>query len=265
MTKSTHSARCQSYSFHSAILILVSCATLYLSPPDKCTLHLPVAEAFQANLTPSLMMAVNRAAAVTGMTAPLYQSRDSDTDTDTDIEPKSYTVQVTHENKTIKFQIKEDESILQALERSKVHDKLALPSLPQECRRGNCLTCSGRLICSSTTGDSSGDDDSSKSHRKRINTMSNVEIRKDGLSPNISRTIQEKGIVPTCSSFVVGEGVHFELGVCDDVWREIYGTDSDDIEGERIRNDAVAKAMRLADEKNLNRWALKTRRMLEKE
>ena len=108
------------------------------------------------------------------------------------------------------------------------------------------------MTCAS---DSNGDSDSND----RIN--SNVEIRKDGLSPNISRTIKEKGIVPTCSTFVVGEGVHVELGVCDEVWREIYA--DDDAEGERLRNDAMAKAMRLSDEKNLHRWALKTTKMLE--
>jgi len=66
---------------------------------------------------------------------------------------------------------------------------------------------------------------------------------------------------------VVGEGVHLELGVCDDAWREIYTEGKDggnmDMDGERIRSDAVAKAMRLADERNLNKWALKTEKMLD--
>ncbi len=175
---------------------------------------------------------------------PLYNSEDSNTQHQTQSDSQPYTVKVTHQSKTVKVQINQDETILQALERSKVHDELALPSLPQECRRGNCLTCSGRLIKCKTNEES----------------YKNVEIRKDGLSPSMAKTIKQKGIVPTCSTFVVGEGVHFELGVCDDVWRELYGNDA---EGERIRNDAVAKAMRRADEMSLNRWAIKTRKMLE--
>lgn len=179
----------------------------------------------------------------------LVSSLDNSRETQYESPPKSYTIEVTHQNKSTKLQIYDDETILQALERAKIHDKLALPSFPNECRRGNCLTCSGRLKC-----DSKGDEQQA---------IKKVEIRKDGLSPTVSRSIKEKGIVPTCSTFVVGDGVHFELGVCDDVWREVYA--NDDAEGERIRNDAVAKAMRLADEKNLNRWAAKTERMLQKD
>jgi hypothetical protein len=51
-----------------------------------------------------------------------------------------------------------------------------------------------------------------------------------------------------------------EIGVCDDVWREVYGSTPpfEDAEGERIKNDAVAKAIKVKDEKSLNRWALRT-------
>ena len=125
-----------------------------------------------------------------------------------------------------------------------MHDQLSLPSLPHECRRGNCLTCSGKHL-----------DQTTRHH---------VQMIDDGLSPSMHRNICERGLVLTCSSYVVGDGVHLELGVCDDAWREVYGqsgVDGDD--AERIRADAVAKAMRLADENNLNRWALKTERMLD--
>jgi len=150
----------------------------------------------------------------------------------------TFAMKVTHQNKTATLQINENESILQALERSKIHDQLALPSLPHECRRGNCLTCSGRLLLGSNQ----------------------VQIRNDGLAPTMQKTIQEKGVVPTCTSFVTGDGVHLELGVCDDVWRDIW--DVKDEEGERIRNDAVARTMRLSDEKNLDKWVEKTEKML---
>lgn len=82
----------------------------------------------------------------------------------------------------------------------------------------------------------------------------------DGLSPSMAKKIQKEKLVLTCSSYVIDEGVHLEIGVCDDVWREVYGSTPpfEDAEGERIKNDAVAKAIRVKDEKSLNRWALRT-------
>jgi hypothetical protein len=86
----------------------------------------------------------------------------------------------------------------------------------------------------------------------------------DGLSPSVSKRISKKKLVLTCSSYVKNDGVHLELGVCDDVWRELWGASQpwEDMEGERIRNDAVARAMRINDEKSLNRWILRTEKML---
>lgn len=157
---------------------------------------------------------------------------------------KAFTMKVTHENKTIALSISPNEPILQALERHDLQDKLSLHSLPQDCRRGNCLTCSGRMI----SGDRNRD----------------IITHDDGLSPSMSNRISKKNIVLTCSSYVKNDGVHLELGVCDDAWREIWGSSEpwDDKEGERIRNDAVARAMRINDEKSLNRWIVKTEKML---
>jgi len=80
----------------------------------------------------------------------------------------------------------------------------------------------------------------------------------------MSQKIQKENIVLTCSSYVKSEGVHLEIGICDDAWREVYGSSRpwEDVEGERIKNDAVAKAMRVKDENSLNRWALRTEKSL---
>ncbi len=162
------------------------------------------------------------------------------------VDDDTYTVQITHQNSTTSFQIFPGESILAALERLKMHDELSLPSLPHECRRGHCLTCSGRHISSSQ--------------------IHNVQLENDGLSPAMKNTIRDKNLVLTCSSYVKGEGVKLELGVNDDAWKSIWsGMNYDDEEGEQIRADAVAKAMRLADERNLERWAKKTETMLFKD
>mmetsp|Transcript_29656 Transcript_29656/g.45353 ORF Transcript_29656/g.45353 Transcript_29656/m.45353 type:complete len:266 (+) Transcript_29656:117-914(+) len=156
----------------------------------------------------------------------------------------SYTVEVIHQNMKTTVNVSPDETILQALERSNVHDTLALPSLPNDCRRGNCLTCSGRHTPESQ--------------------VHNVEIGEEehGLSPSMKNTVEKKGVVLTCCSHVTGDGVQLELGVNDEVWRSVYAS-GDDKEGERIRTDAVAKTMRLNDERNLKKWAKKTERMLE--
>ena len=67
----------------------------------------------------------------------------------------------------------------------------------------------------------------------------------------------------TCSSYILGDGVELELDVCDDAWREIY-TDRTmhDEEGERIRNEAVAKTIRMANEKNYYKWSKTTEKLL---
>ena len=91
----------------------------------------------------------------------------------------------------------------------------------------------------------------------------------DGLSPFVRDMVDRKGYVQTCSSYVVGDNVWLELGVCHDVWDTIWGTNTNsngignDFKGERIRNEAMAKCIRKADEKNLARWAEKTERILE--
>jgi Ferredoxin len=158
---------------------------------------------------------------------------------------ETFTIKVTHQNKTMTIPISPNEPILQALEKQDLQDKLSLHSLPQDCRRGNCLTCSGRLL---------------SGNRK------DVQVNDDGLSPSMSDRISKKNLVLTCSSYVKNDGVHLELGVCDDAWREVWGGSQPwvDEEGEIIRNDAVARAIRMNDEKNLNKWIIKTEKILSK-
>ncbi|GFH61863.1 hypothetical protein CTEN210_18339 [Chaetoceros tenuissimus] len=180
-------------------------------------------------------------------TAAQLQSSNSNTQEtqetqETPSQIKSYSVKLTHQSKTINVQIPSNQTILQALESQNVKDALSLPDLPQDCRRGNCLTCSSRIL----------------------QNKQGVVLQNDGLSPSMAQRIENENIVLTCSSFVKGEGIHLELGVCDDVWREMYGSSVpyEDLEGERIVQDAVAKAMRLAGEKNFNKWVVTTEKML---
>mmetsp|Transcript_9756 Transcript_9756/g.18333 ORF Transcript_9756/g.18333 Transcript_9756/m.18333 type:complete len:259 (+) Transcript_9756:254-1030(+) len=166
----------------------------------------------------------------------LYLNDDND-------DERTYTMKVTHQNKTMTIPISPNEPILQALEKHDLQDKLSLHSLPQDCRRGNCLTCSGRIL--------SGNPE-------------DVLLNDDGLTPSMSDRISKKKLVLTCSSYVKSDGVHLELGVCDDAWRELWGGSQPwvDEEGEIVRNDAVARAMRINDEKSLNKWVVKTEKML---
>lgn len=174
----------------------------------------------------------------------LHQSSNSNSNSNTQQEKvKTYHVKLTHDSKTISVQIPANQTILQALELQNVKDALSLPDLPQDCRRGNCLTCSSKLL-----------------HGKTV-------LNNDGLSPSQALKLQQQNITLTCCSFVQQEGVHLELGVCDTVWREMYGSSIpfEDLEGEQLLNDAVAKAMRVAGEKNFNKWVVTAERMLASE
>lgn len=74
--------------------------------------------------------------------------------------------------------------------------------------------------------------------------------------------VDKEGYVQTCSSFVTGEDVWLELGVCHDVWDMV---NRDNLDKERIRYEAMAKSMRMFDEKNVMKWAKKTETMLKQE
>ena len=112
-----------------------------------------------------------------------------------------------------------------------------------DCRRGNCLTCTGR-------------------HAKGSAEKSLHPNQDDGLSPELSEQVERQGYVLTCSSTVVGDGLKLELGENYEVWNEIYAARFRSAEVQQIGRDAVAKQIRLIDEHDLQRWATKTENAL---
>ena len=84
----------------------------------------------------------------------------------------------------------------------------------------------------------------------------------DGLSPYISRTIQEKGYILTCSSRVVGDGLQLNLGENHNVWTDIYKDRFEDEQAQNIAWKAMAKSKRLSDERNKPRWVKATKELL---
>mmetsp|Transcript_1037 Transcript_1037/g.2445 ORF Transcript_1037/g.2445 Transcript_1037/m.2445 type:complete len:240 (+) Transcript_1037:87-806(+) len=155
-----------------------------------------------------------------------------------------YDVEVTFEGMSCDVRVNAGESILSALERAGAADRLAVPSLPSDCRRGNCMTCSAR-------------------HREGSHESS-IKRGSDGLSPYISEQVEEKGFILTCSSEVVGDGVKLILGEHDDVWQAMF---HDRFEEESMKYEgrkAVARLIRRADEENVPRWTKETETALEK-
>ena len=200
-------------------------------------------ESIPRTLTTFLVLCQNSCAFSTFGLAITNSPSDSTSSLALQEEKKRYTVNVSHQGQSIDLEIYQNESILSALERSSAHDMLSLPSLPHECRRGNCLTCSSR-------------------HAKTSN-IDNVELKNDGLAPSLVKEMKERNFVLTCSSYVLGDGVELELDVSDDAWREIHiDRVISDKEGERIRNEAVAKAIRMANERNIDAWSKTTERLL---
>jgi ferredoxin len=157
----------------------------------------------------------------------------------------SYTVHVSYENQCTTMFVNEHETLLAALERNQISDRLSLPNhmIPSDCRRGNCLTCSG-------------------THASSSSRESQSVVTDDGLSPYLSRWMQEKGYILTCSSIVVNDGLELKLGEYTNAWKEIYQT--------RLGNDqlrvlgwsAMARTKRKSDEKNLPRWTKVTEGVL---
>ena len=146
-------------------------------------------------------------------------------------------VEISHEGRTASVFVQPHETILMALERSR--SSLSMSSLPFDCQRGNCLTCSG-LIKEGSSSIVRGD---------------------DGLAPAVGDNLRKKGFVLTCSSYVVGEGVKIELGCQNDAWTETYKTQPESGMPD-MGNAAAAKALRLAAEKDVPKWARDTEKTL---
>ena len=95
-----------------------------------------------------------------------------------------------------------NETILSALERSEVYDKLSVSSLPNQCRQENCLTCTGCHISNSA--------------------KSNVKNIDDGISPPMSENLSDSEYVLMYTSSITGNGMKLELGRHDEVWDDMY-------------------------------------------
>lgn len=149
-----------------------------------------------------------------------------------------FSFEVTYDGRTLQVEIEQDESILAAMERSGV-----IEDVPSDCRRGNCLTCVGR-----------------HSHGSQ---ESSLQRDADGLSPHMSKELAERGHILLCSSYVSGDGLKLELGQNYRAWDEMYRQRVEDESMRRIGLEAVAKAMRLRSEANVEEWKEETENMLE--
>jgi ferredoxin len=160
-----------------------------------------------------------------------------------------YNIEVFYENQSCNLFVHTNETILAALERdTKISDTLSLPNhmIPSDCRRGNCLTCTGKLL---TANDNN-------------NNNNNNIVTDDGLAPGISEFVRKEGYIVTCSSYVVGDGVQIVLGENHNAWTEIY---KDRVENDQARFlgwAAMARSRRLGDEKNVPRWKKETETVL---
>jgi len=152
-----------------------------------------------------------------------------------------YTITVHYENRSCDILVRSDETILIALERNQISlENLGLPnsSIPSDCRRGNCLTCTGTHASVSS----------------RLASGTAVVCDGDGLSPHMSRTIQEKGYILTCSTRVVGEGLQLNLGENHKVWKDIYQDRLEEEPTQSAKWAAMARSRRRSDERNKARW-----------
>lgn len=157
---------------------------------------------------------------------------------------QGYPVQVSHEGISCEIQVRRNETILAALERCGVAEQLATP-LPFDCRRGNCLTCTGRLMNRSSSFSS---------------VVTNAEV---GLTPYMAQQVEEAGFVLTCSSYVTGPGVQLELGQNNHAWQQLWSRHFQTEEVQNAGRAAVARVMRFRAENHLTKWAAETERVLQ--
>ena len=155
---------------------------------------------------------------------------------------EEYTVQLHYENNSCDIQVRSNENLLTAFERNQhsLEQKLGLPShmIPSDCRKGNCLTCTGTHASASS----------------RSSSGTSVVCDDDGLSPHMSQTIQEKGYILTCSTRVIGEGLQLNLGENQKVWKDVYQERFENGPVQDVAWAAMARTKRLSDERNKPRW-----------
>lgn len=158
----------------------------------------------------------------------------------------TYPVQIRHQGHTATIHVQQNEPILHALERqassttsscNEEINALGLSSIPHECRRGNCLTCTSRLLSTNN------DNNTSNNIQPNVNT---------GLTPAMDRELNKSSFVLTCCSYITGPGVILELEQNEAIWDEVYRARFDNMD--RLGAEMVALQQRRVDEKNVGRW-----------
>jgi len=180
-----------------------------------------------------------------------FNSLDHFEDKDNTPSPE-YTITVHYENRSCDIQARSDETILTALERNQLSlQRLGLPNsmIPSDCRKGNCLTCTGTHASVSS----------------RLASGTAVVCDGDGLSPHMSRTIQEKGYILTCSTRVVGEGLQLNLGENHNVWKDIYQDRLEEEPTQSAKWAAMARCKRQSDERNQAAWEKHMEKLIKEE
>ena len=185
-----------------------------------------------------------------------------------------YPVEIHHQGHTATIFVRRDEPILHALERQSLFSNyeretddgdgestatttttttttarrappsssLALSHIPHDCRRGNCLTCSSRVLSSSDAA------------RNRV-LLANVN---NGLSPVVASELEGSGYVLTCCSYVTGPGVVLELDQNDEVWDMVYKRRiCNNLDTKLLAMEAQARLRRRLDEGNVEKWKRK--------
>mmetsp|Transcript_6899 Transcript_6899/g.10905 ORF Transcript_6899/g.10905 Transcript_6899/m.10905 type:complete len:236 (-) Transcript_6899:1306-2013(-) len=206
-------------------------------------------DCFQATSLPSFKDRVVRTGSRSSAKSTRHYSKETATTSKNDdgFRTKSgFTVRVVYEGRSCEILVGKDETILAALERHQISDRLSMPTnmIPSDCRRGNCMTCAAS-ICSPRAP--------------------NVTVTDDGLSPHMSRLMKEKGYILTCSSHVVGEGLELVLGENHEVWTEFYRRRLEDDQARFMGWAAMARARRKGDERNVPRWKKETESVLKEE
>lgn len=179
-----------------------------------------------------------------------YSSHCSDIVEDQSLDRPGTTITVSYAGQACNITVGSNESILSALERQSTYIQshlTNLPDLPSDCRRGNCLTCAASLIWPPRTDSN-----------QILHTLD------DGLSPAMSELMVEKGYILTCSSFLPPSApvLRLELGVQDDVWKDVYRDRFTTPETQLAARSAMARVLRQSAESNLPEWMRSTEEVL---
>jgi ferredoxin len=164
---------------------------------------------------------------------------------ETEAQQQQHSVEVFADGKKATILVDHGESILSALERQNANLSLK-GNVPFECRRGNCLTCAGRVL--------------KDPQQSLVQDLDND----NGLSPAVAADLmaEENNFILTCSSIVVGEGVSVELGVNHLAWESIWSKRFQSDHTRQLGREASAKVIRLAAQQNVPRWTRKTEETL---